>query len=426
MAEQIDRAAFEAWVAENPGARDAYKKWSTGQPFRTDLATWHAFRAGAEWKSQTHPLGFQTRRAIKAEDELRAARNEIEGLNKLLNAAYVGPAHRALQSQAATRTLLEQYDLDQSPEYRKGYEDGRLKGYEVGHRYATEALQSQQAAAPTREVVFGGPEVRARMLEAGLPTADDHAKLAAGRGGVSPPHQAAADPDLTLLWLLINAWQEAKPPAFELVGKINGEVLRLVAAPPATPSAQPDWTAAARLIDASYQATKLKLLTGTSNWAAFICKMMAAPVPQTGPCVSKKGDSDTESGLSVTDDAQTFQSRVLPWLLECFGAEIACDTSERNHRFLEESLELVQSCGCTQSEAHQLVDYVFGRPVGDPPQEVGGVMVTLAALCLTQKLDMHNCGEVELSRIWTKVEQIRAKQAAKPKHSPLPTAPEAL
>lgn len=28
--------------------------------------------------------------------------------------------------------------------------------------------------------------------------------------------------------------------------------------------------------------------------------------------------------------------------------------------------------------------------------------------------------EVELRRIWTKVEKIRAKQAAKPKHSPLP------
>ncbi|MFZ2306786.1 MAG: hypothetical protein WAW73_20120 [Rhodoferax sp.] len=174
--------------------------------------------------------------------------------------------------------------------------------YQAGYRAA---LQSQQSAAPTREVVFGGPEVRARMLEAGLPTADDHAKLAAGRGGVSPPHQAAADPDLTSLWLLINAWQEAKPPAFELVGKINGEVLRLVAAPPATPSAQPDWTAAARLIDASYQATKLKLLTGTSNWAAFICKMMAAPVPETGHSVSKTGDSDTQSGLSVTDSEQS-------------------------------------------------------------------------------------------------------------------------
>lgn len=117
-----------------------------------------------------------------------------------------------------------------------------------------------------------------------------------------------------------------------------------------------------------------------------------------------------------------FQSDVEPWLLACFGPEIAGDREERNHRFLEEALELVQACGCSASEAHQLVDYVFGRPVGDPPQEVGGVMVTLAALCIANALDMHEAGWVELQRIWTKVEQIRAKQAAKPKHSPLPEA----
>ena len=107
-------------------------------------------------------------------------------------------------------------------------------------------------------------------------------------------------------------------------------------------------------------------------------------------------------------------------MLACFGPEIASDKTERNHRFLEEALELVQATGCTQSEAHQLVDYVFGRPTGEPSQEVGGVMVTLAALCLAQQMDMHTSGETELARIWTKVEQIRAKQAAKPRHSPLP------
>lgn len=117
---------------------------------------------------------------------------------------------------------------------------------------------------------------------------------------------------------------------------------------------------------------------------------------------------------------QSFQDRVQPWMLECFGAEIAADKEERNHRFLEEALELVQSCGATRSEAHQLVDYTFDRPVGAAQQEVGGVMVTLAALCLAQGFDMHACGEAELTRIWGKVETIRAKQAAKPKHSPLP------
>ncbi|WP_243772096.1 hypothetical protein [Burkholderia anthina] len=115
-----------------------------------------------------------------------------------------------------------------------------------------------------------------------------------------------------------------------------------------------------------------------------------------------------------------FQQRVQPWMLVCFGAEIAADRAERNHRFLEEALELVQACGCTASEAHQLVDYTFSRPVGEPTQEVGGAMVTLAALCLANGLDMHAAGETELTRVWTKVERIRAKQAAKPKHSPLP------
>lgn len=118
--------------------------------------------------------------------------------------------------------------------------------------------------------------------------------------------------------------------------------------------------------------------------------------------------------------ADTFQSRVQPWMMACFGPEISADRIERNHRFLEEALELVQSTGCTQSEAHQLVDYVYGRPVGETHQEIGGVMVTLAALCLALGDDMHKAGETELARIWTMVEKIRAKQAAKPKHSPLP------
>lgn len=115
-----------------------------------------------------------------------------------------------------------------------------------------------------------------------------------------------------------------------------------------------------------------------------------------------------------------FQDDVKDWMLACFGAEISSDKIERNHRFLEEALELVQATGCTANEAHQLVDYVYGRPTGEPLQEVGGVMVTLAAFCLANKINMEKAGAIELARVWTKVDQIRQKQAAKPKHSPLP------
>lgn len=124
-------------------------------------------------------------------------------------------------------------------------------------------------------------------------------------------------------------------------------------------------------------------------------------------------DKDLSEGV-------TFQSRVDKWLLACFGEEIARDLAERNHRFLEEALELVQASGCTASEAHQLVDYTFGRPVGERGQEVGGVMNTLAALCLAYGLDMEAEGNREIDRCWVKIDRIREKQRNKPKHSPLP------
>ncbi len=125
---------------------------------------------------------------------------------------------------------------------------------------------------------------------------------------------------------------------------------------------------------------------------------------------------------SAADALTSFQDRVQPWMMACFGLEIARDRIERNHRFFEEATEAVQANGMTRSEAHQLVDYTFDRPVGELHQEIGGVMVTLAALCLASGQDMHAAGETELARINRPdmVIRIRAKQAAKPKHSPLP------
>lgn len=136
---------------------------------------------------------------------------------------------------------------------------------------------------------------------------------------------------------------------------------------------------------------------------------------QDGDCLCTPSKPSAEPSAPVS-----FQARVQPWLMQCFGEMIAGDREERNHRFLEEALELVQALGATAAEAHQLVNYVFGRAVGEPGQEVGGVMVTLAALCLANGLDMHQLGETELARIWTKVDAIRVKQASKPQFGPLP------
>ncbi|WP_292982750.1 MULTISPECIES: hypothetical protein [unclassified Oceanicaulis] len=130
------------------------------------------------------------------------------------------------------------------------------------------------------------------------------------------------------------------------------------------------------------------------------------------------------AALSSRTEKEVFQDRVRPWVLSCFGEDIAADKLERNDRFIEEALELTQACGYDRDRAHALVDYVFDREPGEPSQEVGGVMVTLAAHCLAHGMNMHADGERELARISAPeiMAKIRAKQAAKPKGSALPVA----
>ena len=114
--------------------------------------------------------------------------------------------------------------------------------------------------------------------------------------------------------------------------------------------------------------------------------------------------------LSIT----SFQERVEGWLEACFPATVRRNRAERTHRFLEEALELAQANGCAREEALELVDYVYGRPAGIPDLEVGGVMVTLAALCSASEINMDEAGDSELKRNWDRIDTIRAKQAAKP------------
>lgn len=118
-----------------------------------------------------------------------------------------------------------------------------------------------------------------------------------------------------------------------------------------------------------------------------------------------------------------FQSRVWGWLVWCFERKVVDNITERCDRALEEHLELLQSLGYDRERIPALVEYVYSRPPGDPPQEVGGVMVTLAALCSVVGIDVETAAEEEIVRI-SKSEvmlRIREKQASKRDiHSPLP------
>ncbi len=121
-------------------------------------------------------------------------------------------------------------------------------------------------------------------------------------------------------------------------------------------------------------------------------------------------------GLSAIEDAirSTFQERVQDWLIRCLGTDAALDPMQRNQRFLEEALELVQARGCTESEALQLVRYVYARPSGEVAQEIGGVMLSLAGLCAASSHNMTECGERELARVCGRMDEVRAKHELKP------------
>jgi len=227
-----------------------------------------------------------------------------------------------------------------------------------------------------------------------------------------PINPDASTVDLVRYWMMssdhpVNAWERDFAAAIEA---------RLSATP--APSDQDASQAQGEVVAwAYYLATSIG---GDGTYSRFDRRISFRK-----PCVPEGAVRNltplyAAPGATAQDGVELFQQRVQPWLMACFGEMIAGDREERNHRFLEEALELVQACGCTASEAHQLVDYVYGRPLGEPHQEVGGVMVTLAALCLANGLNMHADAETELARIWTKVGAIRAKGAAKPKHSPLP------
>ena len=138
--------------------------------------------------------------------------------------------------------------------------------------------------------------------------------------------------------------------------------------------------------------------------------------------IHQRSSSILISPTAAEPEKGGYHARVDAWMKMCFGEEVAADIKERPHRFLEEALELVQAVGTTKGEAETLVEYVFGRPSGETRQEIGGTVLTLAALCNTVGFDMLLAAEDELSRVSTPqmIAKLQAKNAAKDPNSPLP------
>jgi len=109
----------------------------------------------------------------------------------------------------------------------------------------------------------------------------------------------------------------------------------------------------------------------------------------------------------------SFQEAVQWWCVTCHGVERTKNEKERTLRFIEEAIELSQSAGLSKEEVIRMVEWVYSRESGVLPQEVGGVMVTLAALCSAFFIHMDEEAETELRRIWNVMDVIRKKQQSK-------------
>lgn len=157
-----------------------------------------------------------------------------------------------------------------------------------------------------------------------------------------------------------------------------------------------------------------------------VIAVLARNTPSVGKALPAIADEILALRQPTGNSRVEFQERVQPWMMACFGPEISADRVERGDRFAEEAFELLQAGGYDPARLTSLIAYVWKRPVGDPAQEVGGVMVTLAAYCLAHGLDMHMAGEDELARINRPeiIEKIRVKQAAKARDIPFSPLPQ--
>lgn len=99
---------------------------------------------------------------------------------------------------------------------------------------------------------------------------------------------------------------------------------------------------------------------------------------------------------------QDHQATLKMWAEAEFGPAEANSPQQRAIRLLEEAIETYQAAGGDLGMAWQLVEYVFNRPVGDPRQEVGGVMVTTLLFAHTLGLHAGICLEQEMTRILMK------------------------
>ncbi len=109
-----------------------------------------------------------------------------------------------------------------------------------------------------------------------------------------------------------------------------------------------------------------------------------------------------------------YQRRYFDWLLRCMGEDVAFNLKERNHRFCEEALELLQACGYSKDQVLSMVDEVYSRmPSQYVNFEIGDVQGTLSALASARGISLYDVSEYILNRNMAHTEEIQMKHSLK-------------
>jgi hypothetical protein len=95
-----------------------------------------------------------------------------------------------------------------------------------------------------------------------------------------------------------------------------------------------------------------------------------------------------------------FQWLCSNWVTTRFSKECFTSLTERVSRVLEESTELAQSEGLTHAQAVKIVNYVYGREIGEPHQEAAGTAFTLLTYAEAKGLDLEVVLRDELDRVY--------------------------
>jgi hypothetical protein len=105
------------------------------------------------------------------------------------------------------------------------------------------------------------------------------------------------------------------------------------------------------------------------------------------------------------------------WIKRCFGTEQFSNVQLRAFRAFEEFTELAQCAKMTEEQAHAIVKHVYGRPVGEPANEIAGSMIGVAGIAEAMGIDMQDALNHEIERCETRIELIREKNLRKPDFS---------